>query len=94
MKNGFSIQIEGKKMTEKEQKIIDLLHDSEFEMLCKLDDVCKKHNLYKRFRWLMLRECMKNYNYLDSHQKKEYLLMILNPRFYRKRIERISEKSE
>ena len=38
---GFYIQTEGKKMTEKEQKIIDLLHDSEYEMLIKLDEVCK-----------------------------------------------------
>lgn len=42
---GFYIQTEGKDMTEKEQKIIDMLHDSEYEMLCKLDDVCKKHDI-------------------------------------------------
>ena len=75
--------------------IVYSLFEEIIQLMCRYsDDVCKKHNLYKRFRWLMLRECMKNYNYLDNHQKKEYLLMILSPRFYRKRIERISEKSE
>ena len=32
-------------MTEKEQAIVDRLHDSEFEMLCKLDDVCRKYDI-------------------------------------------------
>jgi len=32
-------------MTEKEQKVLDLVHDKEFEMLCKIDDVCRKHNI-------------------------------------------------
>lgn len=56
------------------------------------DDVCIKHKLYHRFRWLMLRESLQNYNQLDSHQKKEYLLMILSPRAYRNRLEKIAEK--
>lgn len=55
------------------------------------DDVCIKHKLYSKFRWLMLRESLKNYNQLDTHQKKEYLLMILSPRAYRNRVEKISQ---
>ena len=32
-------------MTEQEQKIVDRVHDYEFEMMCKLDDVCRRHNI-------------------------------------------------
>jgi len=34
-----------KQMTEKEQRIVDRIHDKEFEMLCKLDEVCRKNNI-------------------------------------------------
>ena len=32
-------------MTEQEQKIVDKVHDYEFEMMCKLDDVCRRHDI-------------------------------------------------
>ena len=32
-------------MTEREQKIVDKIHEYEFEMLCKFDDVCRAHNI-------------------------------------------------
>lgn len=32
-------------MTEKEQRIVDKIHDKEFEMLCKLDEACRKYNI-------------------------------------------------
>ena len=32
-------------MTEKEQRIVDRLHEKEFEMLCKLDEVCRKYDI-------------------------------------------------
>jgi len=32
-------------MTEKEQRIVDKIHDKEYEMLCKLDDVCRKNDI-------------------------------------------------
>ena len=32
-------------MTEQEQKIVDKVHDYEFEMMCKLDEVCRRHNI-------------------------------------------------
>lgn len=32
-------------MTEEQQKILEKIHDQEFKMLCKLDEVCRKHNI-------------------------------------------------
>ncbi len=32
-------------MKERDQKIVDELHKYEFEMLCKLDDICRKYNI-------------------------------------------------
>ena len=32
-------------MTEQEQKIVDKVHDYQFEMMCKLDDVCRRHDI-------------------------------------------------
>lgn len=32
-------------MKEKDQKIMNLIHDYEYEMLCKLDEVCRRHNI-------------------------------------------------
>lgn len=32
-------------MKENDQKIVDRVHDYEFEMLCKLDDVCRKYDI-------------------------------------------------
>ena len=32
-------------MTEQEQNIVDKIHEYEFEMMCKLDEVCRRHDI-------------------------------------------------
>ena len=45
-------------------------------------DTFKKYRLNRKFRWLMIRECIKNYAQLDKNQKREYLPVIINPEKY------------
>ncbi len=42
----------------------------------------KKYGLNNRFRQIMISEYIKNFAQLDNHQRKEYLLAILNPEGY------------
>lgn len=55
------------------------------------EDTYKKYGLNNKFRKLMLKQCIKNYKQLDSHQKREYFRVILSPRNYVKRAKRIQE---
>lgn len=48
-----------------------------------------KYHLSSRFRKIMFSECIKHYDQLDRHQKKEYFLAIFSPKMYVKRIKRI-----
>ncbi len=82
----------------RKQKYGDFLHlivYSMFEELVLLllrydKEVYKKYHLSSRFRKLFITECIKNYKYLDKHQKKEYAMAILDPAWYKKRVERIT----
>ncbi|WP_196805730.1 glycosyltransferase [Butyrivibrio sp. WCD2001] len=56
------------------------------------DDAYRNYHLSSRFRKLLISECIKNYDQLDNHQKKEYLMAIISPKGYVRRINRINEK--
>ena len=56
------------------------------------DETYKKFGLNDRFRKIMISECVKNYDQLDKYQKKEYLMAILSPKGYAKRIKSIENK--
>ena len=67
---------------------------SMFEELIQLmrrysDGTYKKYKLNKKFRKLLVQECVKNYAQLDTHQKKEYIRAIVSPSRYVQMIKRI-----
>ncbi len=44
----------------------------------------KHYHLTNRFRKLLIAECINNYKYLDRHQKKVYMMVIISPTWYRR----------
>ena len=58
------------------------------------DDAYKKLHLNRKFRMIMLRECIRNYSWLNNRQKKDYLQVLVSPKGYKYKLQRIDVQAK
>jgi glycosyltransferase involved in cell wall biosynthesis len=58
------------------------------------DDAYKKFHLNRKFRMIMLRECIRNYSCLNNRQKKDYLQVLVSPKGYKYKLQRIDAQAK
>lgn len=67
--------------------IVYSMFEEIIQLMCRYnDETYKKHHLSIKFRRIFINQYIKNFRWLDSHQKKEYVMAIISPRKYVKRI--------